>query len=490
MADQHTDVLIVGAGLSAIDVAYRLQEHCPELDYTILEARDRIGGTWDLFTYPGVRSDSDIYTLGFPFRPWQGERSIVYGGELLQYLRDTASEADIDRHVRLRTRVVSADWSSVRARWIVDADHDGTPERYVARFVVFCTGYYDYERPHDPGFQDVEAFRGRVVHPQFWPADLDYAGKRVVVVGSGATAVTLVPALAADAAHVTMLQRTPSYVLAQPRTDAVARALRKVLPLPAAYRIARVKNTAIQWALIQACHRFPDGVRWLLHRRVASAVGSRKIADEHFSPPYAPWDQRLCIAPEGDLFRVIRDGTASVVTGRIERFVPQGILLASGRVVEADIVVTATGLRIKLLGGVTVTVDGESVNLAKSYTYHGAMLSGLPNLAVSIGYINLSWTVRVDMTARLITRLLRRMIDQHMDAVVPVVPVDIEPGQPFMDMASGYLARAAATMPRATSRYPWAVRQNVMVDGWATSRADLANGLRWTRVSEREEVRG
>jgi monooxygenase len=482
MSDTHVDVLIVGAGISGIDVAYRIRERCPELDVTIVEARDRLGGTWDLFRYPGVRSDSDIYTLSFPFRPWQREQSIVDGDELLAYVEDTARHFKIDERIVYGTRVLAADWNSTTARWTVTAERDGRPVTYVTRFLVGCTGYYDYENPHDPAFAGTDDFAGTIVHPQFWPPGLDYTGKRVVVVGSGATAVTVVPAMAGDAAHVTMLQRTPGYVLAQPRVDTIARTLRRFLPPDTVHRIARAKNTAVQWALFQACRRFPDGMRALLRKGAVAAVGDVGIVDEHFRPPYNPWEQRMCIAPDGDLYRAVRTGQASVATGHIDRFVPEGIRLTSGDVVEADIVVTATGLRIKLFGGVVLTIDGDPVDVSKSCTYHGALLSGLPNFAVCIGYINLSWTVRADVTARLVARVLRKLLDTGADAVVPVVPADLGPTGPFMDMRSGYLARAADIMPRAGRRYPWAFRQNVFLDVWATNRTGLDDGLQWTRI--------
>ncbi|GAA2706569.1 flavin-containing monooxygenase [Actinoplanes palleronii] len=483
MTDTHVDVLIVGAGISGIDVAYRIREQCPELTVTIAEGRDRLGGTWDLFRYPGVRSDSDIYTLAFPFRPWTGERSIVEGGDLLAYVRETALSTGVDQLIEYRTRVEAADWSSADARWRIRARRDGEPVSYVARFVVFCTGYYDYDKPHDPGFPGVEDFAGRLAHPQFWPADLDHTGKRVVVIGSGATAVTVVPAMAAGAAHVTMLQRTPTYVLAQPSTDAIARLLGRGLSPAAVHRIARAKNTTAQWALYQACRRFPSRMRALLRKGAISAVGSAEVVDRDFTPPYDPWEQRLCIAPDGDLFRSIRSGDASVVTGHVDRFVPEGIRLADKTVLEADIVVTATGLRIKLLGGVAITVDGMAKDLSESCAYHGTLLSGLPNLAVCIGYINLSWTVRADVTARFLARLLRKLLDTGAESVVPEVPADLGPTGPFMDMPSGYLARAAGLMPRAGRRYPWAFRQNVLLDTWSTNRSRLEEGLRWRRAT-------
>ncbi len=468
-----TDVLIVGAGISGIDVAYRIREARPDLTIRILEARSTMAGTWDLFRYPGVRSDSDFFTLAFPFRPWHGTQSIVDGETIRRYVHDTARETRINDLIVYGTRVTSAEWSTTAARW-----HVGTGNgAWTARFLVFCTGYYDYDMPHDPEFKGLDEFTGRVVHPQHWPDDLDFTDRRVLVVGSGATAVTLVPAMARTAAHVTMLQRTPAYVLAQPRRDRIAGALRRVLPPAAAYRLARSKNITMQWLLYRACRRFPALMRGLLRRGVIAGTGSAAIADRDFNPPYAPWDQRLCIVPDGDLFTAVRDGTASVVTARIDRFVPEGVQLEDGRTLPADVVVTATGLRIQLLGGVTIHRDGAPVDLSESVAWHGTLLSGLPNLAVCIGYINLSWTVRADLTARLLARLLRHMGDQGSTVVTPVVPAD--PGEtfPFMRMDSGYLKRSAHLMPRATARYPWAIRQDVMADAWATNRADLTDGL-------------
>ena len=483
--DQHVDVVIVGAGLSGINVAYRLQERCPELTYAILERREQLGGTWDLFRYPGIRSDSDIYTLSFPFNPWTGQDAIVDGHDIWEYLTETAHKFGIDQHIEYGVRVGGADWSSSEARWHLTATNADGPVTYTSRFVVFCTGYYDYDQPYDPGFQGLDDFAGQVVHPQFWPEDLDYQDKSVVVIGSGATAVTLVPALAAGGAgHVTMLQRTPTYVLGQPKHDPIADGLRKVLPGKAAHQVIRAKNTTLNWALYQACRRWPDKMRGLLRKGALASLGDEQLVDEHFTPPYNPWEQRLCIAPKGDLYTAIKDGSAGVVTGHIDRFVEKGIQLTDGRVVEADIVVTATGLSIQLAGGIDISLDGERRNLSDSYAYYGAMISDLPNAAVCIGYINLSWTMRSDMTARFIAKVLRRLVDTRMDVVVPRVPDDIGESGPFMDMQSGYLARAAHLMPRATQQYPWAIRQNFMVDAWHTNRADLDNGLVWSRARE------
>ena len=487
MTSERVDVLIVGAGLSGINAAYRIREACPELSLRVLEARPEIGGTWDLFRYPGVRSDSDVYTLTFPFHPWTGQDSIVSGEQVWQYLQEVVEHTGLDKHLQLDTKVTAADFSTPEARWHVQAVRGGpaggNQERYTARFLVMCTGYYDAEYPHDPGFEGIEDFSGAVVHPQHWPQDLELAGRRITVIGSGATAVSLVPALADAGAQVTMLQRTPGYVLGLPRRDPLANLARRLLPPTAAHRSVRAKNAAVQWGFYQACRRAPGLMRSVLRSRAVAATGSEALVEEHFTPPYDPWEQRLCVAPDGDLYAVIHTGRADVVTGEVECFVPEGVRLADGRVVAADIVVTATGLQVLLMGGIEASLDGVRIDPAASYVYYGAMLSGVPNLTFCIGYINQSWTLRSDVTARFTARILRRLVDRGLDAVVPAVPDDVGPGRPLMaDLRSGYLVRAAHLMPRATDEYPWAMAQNVVRDGWATGHADLDEGLRWSRV--------
>ncbi|QCU77119.1 NAD(P)/FAD-dependent oxidoreductase [Citricoccus sp. SGAir0253] len=490
-AAEYADVLIVGAGLSGIDAAHRIRRSCPELSVLVLEARERIGGTWDLFRYPGVRSDSDMYTLAFPFHPWTGPDSIVEGERIRRYLLEAAERTGVDRLVRTGTRVTAAHWSSAERRWRVDAVTGAGPEGYAARFIVLCTGYYDYDRPHDPGIKGLADVAGTVAHPQSWPRDLDVTGRRVAVIGSGATAVSLVPALAAAGARVTMLQRTPGYVLPLPRRDAVAEAARRVLPGPVAHRAVRARNAAQQWALYRACRRAPRLMRRLLRGRAVDALGSEALVDEHFTPPYDPWDQRLCVDPDGELYAAIRAGRVDVVTGEVDRCVPEGVRLADGTVVEAEVVVPATGLALLLLGGVGLTVDGAAVEPSSRHAYYGAMLSGVPNLAFCIGYLNQSWTLRSDLAARFIARVLRRLLDRHLDAVVPEVPADVGPSHPLMSaLDSGYLRRAAHLMPRATDRYPWAMAQDLVRDGWALRRADLDEGLRWIGPEERGEAAG
>jgi len=482
---RDVDVLIVGAGLSGINMAHRIQEACPELEYAVLERRERIGGTWDLFRYPGVRSDSDFFTLSFPFRPWRGKDAIVDGHEIREYLEDTARESGIDRRISFGRRLVSADWSSEAARWTVEVEGPGGAETWTTRFLVACTGYYDYDQPYDPALPGIDDFGGTVVHPQFWPDDLDVSGRRVVVIGSGATAVTLVPAMAGTAEHVTMLQRTPTYLLAQPKGDPVADVLRRLLPAGAAHRVVRAKNVALQWALYQACQRAPRTMRSLLLKGVAQGTGSEEIAQRDFNPPYDPWDQRLCVTPDGDIFRAIRRGDASVVTARIDRFVEDGVRLEDGSVLPADVVVTATGLAVKILGGARLSVDGETRDPADSFAYHGAMLSGLPNLAFCVGYINLSWTMRSDMTSRLVAKVIRRLVDRGASSVTPLAG-RTSSSRPLMDMESGYLRRGAHLMPRTTGRAPWAFPQNYLVDAWTTNRADLDRDLVWTTSATHE----
>ncbi len=485
----EVDVLIVGAGISGINAAYRIAEKCPELTYLVVDRREQLGGTWDLFRYPGIRSDSDFYTLCYPFFPWTGENSIVDGDEILSYLHAATEKFGIDEHLQFGTRVQAMNWVDGEARWTVEATVNDAPATFRARFVMMCTGYYDYDNPYDPGFSGTEDFSGTLVHPQFWPADLELDGKRVTVIGSGATAVTLAPSLAAAGAHVTMLQRTPSYVMVAPRRDPIADRLRKSLPAGVAHQIIRAKNTALQLAVYQACRRAPHTMRKLLRKGAVTGTGSEALVDEHFNPPYDPWDQRLCMAPQGDLFRAIRAGTVEVITSAIDTFEPDGIRLTDGSLVESDVIITATGLSIQVLGGVAVSIDGVPVDHSERVAFRGAMLSGVPNMAFCLGYINLSWTMRADMTARLVARVLRRMIDTGTDRVTPVPPDDLGDSGPFLDMQSGYIARAADTLPRATKTYPWAMAQNFVRDAWATNRADLDDGLEWSKAQKPDLAR-
>jgi monooxygenase len=472
----HVDVLIIGAGLSGIGAAWRLQQLRPGTRYLVLEARDDLGGTWDLFRYPGVRSDSDMFTLSYPFRPWHGEKSLADGGSILRYIRETADAGGITRNIRFRTKVLGAAWSSARARWTVRT----TAGTYTCDFLYACAGYYDYDRGYQPEFPGLDDYAGRFVHPQFWPADLDHTGKRVVVIGSGATAVTLVPAMAGTAAHVTMLQRSPSYLTVLPDRDVIADAVRKVLPAGAAHRLVRGKNVLLTQAFYQLARRRPEWVKGLLRRFAIRHLGDPGYVDAHFTPTYQPWDQRLCVVPQGDLFQAVRSGRASVVTGHIDRFVPEGVRLTSGEVLEADVVVSATGLSLVPIGGVEVTVDGEKVDPGTRVAYRGVMLSGVPNLAYCIGYTNASWTLRADLSHRYVCRLLS-YLDRHGYAVATPRADASGPRRPLLDLTSGYVQRALDKFPQQGVRDPWTVRQNYLIDVLTTPRADVTRDMTFAR---------
>ncbi|HXR58062.1 MAG TPA: NAD(P)/FAD-dependent oxidoreductase, partial [Burkholderiales bacterium] len=408
-ASEHFDVLIVGAGLSGIGAACHLQAKCPGKRYLILEARGATGGTWDLFRYPGVRSDSDMFTLGYAFRPWRGEKSIVEGPAILAYLRDTAAQHGVDRHIRLRHRVTRAAWSSAEARWTVQAEVDGKAVGFTCNFLFMCSGYYSYDGGYLPAWPGLDRYKGTVVHPQAWPEDLDYAGKRVVVIGSGATAVTLVPAMAERARHVTMLQRSPTYVVAMPARDPVARFLSRFLPAALAYRLVRFKNVLRQLYFYSVARRKPEFFKERLARLAQAQLGPAIDVARHFSPRYNPWDQRLCLAADGDLFAALKDGKASIVTDSIESFSERGLRLASGAELEADVVVTATGLELKALGGLTLAVDGVETSIARRLVYKSMMFDGIPNFAFTMGYLNASWTLKSDLAATFLCRLLNHM---------------------------------------------------------------------------------
>lgn len=460
---EHFDVLVVGAGLSGIGAGYHLQTHCPGRTYAILEGRERMGGTWDLFRYPGIRSDSDMYTLGFSFRPWTDAKAIADGDAILRYLEDTAREFGIDRHIRYRHKVVGAAWSSSEALWTVTVEAAGRVRHFSCSFLFLCAGYYNYERGHLPDFPGRADFHGRIVHPQFWTPDIDYAGKRVVVIGSGATAVTLVPELARQAAHVTMLQRSPTYIVARPSQDGIANWLRRYLPAKAAYALTRWKNVLIGQYFYALARKHPAKAKARLVEMVRCELGHDYDVETHFTPRYDPWDQRLCLVPDADLFAAVREGRAEVVTDRIERFTSTGLKLASGRELDADLVVTATGLEVQLMGGVPVTVDGERVDWSQRFTYKGMMFSGVPNFAIAFGYTNASWTLKADLTAAYVTRLLGAMAKRGMRQVTPQPAAPVEP-EPFLDFTSGYVQRALGLLPRQGHRKPWKVHQSYTRD--------------------------
>ncbi|MEV2220004.1 NAD(P)/FAD-dependent oxidoreductase [Nocardia vinacea] len=472
---EHFDVLIVGAGLSGIGAAHHLQTTFPKRSYAILEARTEIGGTWDLFRYPGVRSDSDMHTLGYRFRPWTQAAAIADGPSILDYIRDTASEAGIDRRIRFGHKVVGASWSTEAAQWTVTAEHDSTTSTYTCGFLYVCSGYYRYDRGYTPEFAGIEDFRGQLVHPQQWPADLDYAGKRVVVIGSGATAVTLVPAMAETAAQVTMLQRSPTYIMSVPTEDAVAIRLRERLGPQRAYTITRWKNVLIGTLIYQLSQRRPRMMRDFIRKQTAAQLPTGYEVDVHFRPTYNPWDQRLCLVPDGNLFHAIRAGRAAVVTDRIEKFTADGLRLASGADLPADIVVTATGLQLLAFGGIEFSVDGRAIPLPDTMAYKGMMLSGVPNFAFTIGYTNASWTLKADLVGEFVCRLLRHMDDNGYDQCTPWPDPSIAP-EPLLNFQSGYVQRAIDHFPRAGSRRPWRLGMNYAHDVLALRHGRIEDG--------------
>ncbi len=477
---EHVDVLIIGAGLSGIGAAAHLVKDLPGTSYAVLERREASGGTWDLFRYPGVRSDSDMHTLGYRFRPWRGHVALADGQSILDYVRDTAREYGVDEHVRYGHRVVAAAWDSPTARWTVTAEVDGATREITADFLWACSGYYDYDQGYTPHFEGQDRFRGRVVHPQHWPEDLDHAGKRVVVIGSGATAVTLVPAMAATgAAHVTMLQRSPTYVISVPGKDAVKKRLTKLVGERRSYAVTRWKNIALQSALYRVSRSRPDLVRKVVRKTNVAQLPPGYAVDTHFNPAYDPWDQRMCLVPDGDLFAAIKDGSASVVTDRIATFTETGLDLASGDRLEADIVVTATGLNLQVFGGTELTVDGETVKPHETMAYRAMMLSGVPNFAFTIGYTNASWTLKSDLVGEYVVRLLTRMRSTGSRSVVPVRD-DSVAEVPLMDLDAGYVQRLVHTLPRQGTEAPWSLRQNYLYDALAIRTASLDDGvLRW-----------
>ena len=476
-ASEHFDVLIVGAGISGIDAAWHLQKRCPGKSWQILEGRKGMGGTWDLFRYPGVRSDSDMYTLGFPFRPWKGDRSIVDGTAIREYVEETARTYGIDRNIRFSHRVTRACWSSAEARWTLDVEAEGETRRFTCAFLFLGSGYYDYAEGYRPVWPGEADFTGRIVHPQHWPENLDCRDRKVVVIGSGATAVTLVPALAEQAAHVTMLQRSPTYIVSRPSRDGIARKLQKRLPEGAAASAVRWKNVLLGILFFSRARRRPERVKAAILKLVSDELGPDYDVERHFSPSYNPWDQRLCLVPDGDLFAAVRAGTVSIATDGIDRFTEKGIRLASGAELDADLVVTATGLNVRLLGGIGLVVDGEPVNVADRLSYKGMMLSGVPNLALAFGYTNASWTLKCDLTSRYVCRLLRHM-DRHLYAwCVPRLDEAEVERQPMLDFSSSYVRRAAGSLPSQGPKAPWRVHQNYLKDLAALSLRRVTDGV-------------
>jgi cation diffusion facilitator CzcD-associated flavoprotein CzcO len=473
---EDVDVLIVGAGLSGIGSAAHLTRALPGTSYAVLEAREVSGGTWDLFRYPGVRSDSDMYTMGYSFRPWPHEEALGSGERILEYVRDTAREYDVERHVRYSHRVVRASWDSGDARWTVEAEHDGQIVSFTAGLLWACRGYYDYERGHEPAFVGIDDFRGTVVHPQHWPADLDWTDKHVVVIGSGATAVTVVPAMAERASHVTMLQRSPSYVLSLGRRDPFAVRARRRLPDRLAHRVIRWKSIVVQTAFYRLSRRWPALIKRMVRKQNVALLPDGYDVATHFTPSYQPWDQRMCFVPGGDLFRAVRRGDAEVVTATIDRFDADGIVLTGGRQLPADIVVTATGLTLSPFGGIELLVDGEKVDPSRAMTYRALMLSDVPNFVFTIGYTNASWTLKVDLVARFTTRLLAHLARHGYRRVVPRRDPSVGETE-LMDFTSGYVLRALDDLPSQGDRDPWRLRQSYLRDRRTLRRAPLEDGV-------------
>ena len=488
---EHFDVLIVGAGLSGIGAGCHLRRNCPDRSYVILEAREATGGTWDLFRYPGIRSDSDMHTLGYSFRPWEHVKTIADGHSILHYIRETAQEYGVDQHIRTGHKVLAADLHSPAGRWTVRAERShGETVEFTCSFLLMCSGYYDYDGGYTPEFAGMDRFRGQLIHPQHWPEDLDYAGKRVLVIGSGATAVTLVPALAETAAHVTMLQRSPTYIVSLPSHDGVAEWLRRRLPKMAAYHLVRVKNVALMTLSYQLSRRRPNLMKSIIRQGARRQLPDGYDVDTHFKPDYNPWDQRMCIVPDGDLFAALSAGRASIVTDAVQTFTERGVSLRGGAELEADVIVTATGLQMLALGGIGLTVDGEPVHLPDQLVYRGMMLSGVPNFAFTVGYTNASWTLKADLTACYVCRLLNHM---RRHGYGECAPADEDPAlvrEPLLNLSSGYVLRSVQDFPSQGSRRPWRVHQNYALDVLDFKLGGVDDGvMRFGRASAARPIR-
>jgi monooxygenase len=480
MVPEHFDVLIMGAGLSGIDAAHHLQKFCPQKSYVILEQRERIGGTWDLFRYPGIRSDSDMLTMGYSFRPWTHPKAISPGDDIRDYITATAHDEGIDNNIRFRHEIKRASWSSQEAKWTIEATRKSTDGRdelvtLTANFLFSCAGYYRYSAGYAPEFPNAGRFQGRMVHPQAWPEDLDYTGKRVLIIGSGATAVTLLPAMAKTAAHVTMLQRSPGYVISMPEKDRIANGLRRILPAMWAYKLSRWKNVTLMTGIYQFSQRFPNFIKKGLVKKVRKHLGTDFDVDTHFTPSYKPWEQRMCLVPDGDMFEAIKSDRASVVTDQIETFTEKGILLQSGKELEADVIVTATGLVMQAFGGINLSVDGQLVDPGKVLAYKGVMMSGVPNFASVFGYINASWTLKADLICNYVCRLLNFMDRKSVRQVTPTPNRETATASFVEKFTPGYIQRALASWPKQGSKAPWRVYQNYFRD---------TISLKWTSVDD------
>jgi monooxygenase len=486
---EHLDVLIVGAGLSGIGAAHHLQQDRPHDSWAILEARDAIGGTWDLFRYPGIRSDSDMHTLGYRFKPWTEAKSIADGDSILRYVRATAAESGIDEKIRFDRKVVSASWSTPDARWTVTAESGaGETETLTCDFLWMCSGYYSYDQGYTPDFQGIDQFAGRVIHPQHWPEDADVAGKKVVVIGSGATAVTLVPALAREGAEVTMLQRSPTYVLSVPGEDPIANALRRWLGDKRSYAVTRWKNVVLQNLFFRLCRARPRIAKKLIRKGVMQHLPEGYDVDKHFKPKYNPWDQRVCLVPDADLFKSLADGSAEIATDTIESFDEGGIKLTSGRHLDADVVVTATGLKLQFLGGAAVEIDGEAPDVADVFTYKGMMLSEVPNFVFTIGYTNASWTLKADLVAEYVCRLLGHMEAGGYDICAPLLTDPSIKAEPLLDFNSSYVLRSIAELPKQGSKEPWKLRQNYPVDLRSLRFGPVDDDMRFARSGDADQA--
>ncbi|MFN6118667.1 MAG: flavin-containing monooxygenase [Actinomycetes bacterium] len=475
--DDDLDVVVIGAGLSGVAAGHYLRKDCPWATFTILESRGSLGGTWSLFEYPGLRSDSDMFTLGYSFRPWDGPKSIADGNDILDYIERTAHSEGIDRHIQYRRRVTAANWSSTDRRWHLTVDHldDGSTSTIRCKFVMSCTGYYRYDHGYTPEFDGVADFSGHIIHPQHWPTDIDVAGQRVTVIGSGATAITLVPALARTAAHVTMLQRSPTYVVAAPSTDRVINALRRRFPGRATATAIRWWKTLVSTATYLFARQFPKAAARAILSQVVKSLPDGYDVDRHFRPRYAPWDQRICLAADGDFFDAIRSGSASIVTDHVDHFTEHGIALRSGDHLDSDLVVTATGLELLFLGGILLSVDGAEVAAAERLLHRGAMLAGVPNFAIALGYTNASWTLRCELTCRYITQLLGHMRTHRLDVCTPQEPPAHIRSAPALGLSSGYVQRAVGSFPPQGTRDPWKTYDTYLRDLWSIRAATFDN---------------
>lgn len=469
------DVIVIGAGLSGIAAGHYLGADCPQKSFCILEGRDAIGGTWDLFRYPGIRSDSDMHTLGYSFYPWNDPKAIADGPSIREYVRETAAHYGLDSKIEFGTRVTSLSWDSSKSLWEITAQKDGDEVKFLANFVWCCSGYYSYDQAYTPNFEGVDTFEGEFIHPQFWPEELDYSNKRVVVIGSGATAVTLVPELAKKASHVVMLQRTPTYVMSLPSVDKISEKFRGLLGDNVGSDLTRWKNISVAALFFGLSKRYPQMVRKFLIDALKEKIGHKIDVERHFSPPYNPWEQRVCFVPDDDLFDALLSEKAEVVTDKIERFLPHGILLKSGQILEADIVVSATGLKVEMLGGAEIFVDSEELKPSRHMLYKGTMVSDVPNLAISIGYTNASWTLKCELIGRWVTRLLNEMDAKGAKVALAPREEGVSP-TPLVDFNSGYIRRAAGAVPTQGDRRPWKLYQNYFLDVVSLGHAPIDDG--------------